>query len=100
MSAAVQESNTMLKAVLNYVAGALLVVMMAVVGYQQTAIGRLEERQYVLQKDAVSEEKLNAMESRIMASVGRELGYVRNEIKLTNDFLEKVVNRLETNPPR
>lgn len=77
--------------VLQWIAGALLTIMLAVVGYQQGQISKLEERQFIFQKEAVSEAKLKNMEDRLNLLVSQRIEDVRKEINLTNRYLERII---------
>jgi len=77
--------------VLSWIAGAVLTVMMAVVGFQQTQISQNENRIYTLQKDSVSEAKLKDMEDRLNTNWNNRIEGVRLEIALTNKYLERIL---------
>lgn len=81
----------MIQQVVQWVAGALLTIMLAVVGYQQSQISRLEERQFIFQKEAVSEAKLKNMEDRLQLGFNQRIDGIRTEIALTNKYLERIV---------
>lgn len=81
----------MMQNVLSWVAGAVLTVMMAVVGFQQTQISQNENRIYTLQKDSVSEAKLKDMEDRLNTNWNNRIEGVRLEIALTNKYLERIL---------
>lgn len=90
-------TNDMVKAVLNYVAGALLMICVGVVGYQQTQIGKLDDRIYTLQATTVTEDKLNTAISRLESSMDTKITSIKNEQQVTNKWLERLMDRLENN---
>jgi predicted PurR-regulated permease PerM len=90
-------TNDMVKGVLSYVAGALLMVCVGVVGYQQTQIGKLDDRIYTLQATTVTEDKLNTAISRLESSMDNKITSIKNEQQVTNKWLERLMDRLESN---
>jgi hypothetical protein len=88
-------TNDMVKAVLNYVAGALLMICVGVVGYQQSQITRLDDRLYALQATSVTEEKMNIAINRLGSEMDTKIGSLRAEQQITNKYLERVMTRLE-----
>jgi hypothetical protein len=90
-------TNDMVKGVLSYVAGALLMVCVGVVGYQQTQIGKLDDRIYTLQATTVTEDKLNTAISRLESSMDTKITSIKNEQQVTNKWLERLMDRLESN---
>lgn len=91
------ESTSMIKSVLGYVAGALLMICVGVVGYQQTQIGKLDDRIYTLQATTVTEDKLNTAINRLSAEMDTKITSIKNEQQVTNKWLERLMDRLETN---
>lgn len=87
----------MIKGVLGYVAGALLMICVGVVGYQQSQIGKLDDRIYALQATTVTEEKLNTAINRLSAEMDSKITSIKNEQQITNKWLERVMDRLEKN---
>ena len=53
-------------------------------------IGKLEERQYVLQRDAVTESKLNVTESRIMLHIDTRLRDLDSKLTIVIDQLGRM----------
>lgn len=90
-------TNDMVKGVLSYVAGALLMICVGVVGYQQSQIGKLDDRIYTLQATTVTEDKLNTAISRLESSMDTKITGIKNEQQVTNKWLERLMDRLETN---
>lgn len=86
------ETNGMLKSIINYIAGALLVIVMAVVGYQNAQMDKMENRIYALQRDAVTDDKLKDTESRINENIKMQIGLINEKITITNDRLERMMN--------
>lgn len=88
-------TNDMIKSVLSYVAGALLMVCVGVVGYQQAQINKLDDRLYALQATTVTEDKLNTAINRLSAEMDTKITSIRNEQQITNKWLERVMDKLE-----
>lgn len=84
-------TNDMVKAVLNYVAGALLMIVMAFVGFQQNQIGKLDDKLYALQATTVTEDKLNTAVNRLSSEFDSKINGIKNEQQITNKWLERVV---------
>lgn len=84
-------TNDMVKAVLNYVAGALLMIIMAFVGFQQNQIGKLDDKLYALQATTVTEDKLNTAVNRLSSEFDSKINGIKNEQQITNKWLERVV---------
>ncbi len=91
--------NEAMKAVLNYVAGALLMILIGVFGAAYSGIkadqAKMEDRIYILQRDSVSEAKLNAMKDELKQDTKNQIDNIRNEIKLTNQYLERVLTSMQ-----
>jgi hypothetical protein len=88
-------TNDMIKSVLSYVAGALLMVCVGVVGYQQSQINKLDDRLYTLQATTVTEDKLNTAINRLSTEMDTKITSIRNEQQITNKWLERVMDKLE-----
>lgn len=88
-------TNDMVKAVLSYVAGALLMICVGVVGYQQSQINKLDDRLYTLQATTVTEDKLNTAINRLSTEMDTKITSIRNEQQITNKWLERVMDKLE-----
>jgi predicted PurR-regulated permease PerM len=91
MATATATANDMLKSVLSYIAGALLMVVMAVVGFQQQQIGKLDDKIYTLQATTVTEDKLNTAINRLSVEIDTKISGIKNEQQITNKWLERVV---------
>lgn len=89
-------TNDMVKSVLSYVAGALLMVCVGVVGYQQSQINKLDDRLYSLQATTVTEAKLNTAVNRLSSEMDSKITSIRNEQQVTNKWLERLMDKLET----
>ncbi len=89
------DTTSMVKSVLGYVAGALLMICVGVVGYQQTQIGKLDDRIYTLQATTVTEDKLNSAINRLESSMDSKITSLKNEQQVTNKWLERLMDRLE-----
>lgn len=68
----------------------LLCLVMAWAGWQQTQLTKMDERIYVLQKDSVTEQKMNAMEQRIIQYTDVRLGDISSKMEVQNKYLEMV----------
>lgn len=90
-----QATNDMLKSVISYVAGALLMICMAVVGYQQSQMGKMDDRIYELQANMVTEDKLNIAINRLSAEMDTKVNAIKAEQFVTNKYLERVIDRME-----
>lgn len=88
-------TTDLIKGVLGYVAGALLMICVGVVGYQQAQIGKLDDRIYALQATTVTEDKLNSAINRLSAEMETRITGIKNEQQITNNFLMRIVDRLE-----
>lgn len=93
-------TTDMIKGVLGYVAGALLMICVGVVGYQQSQIGKLDDRIYALQATTVTEDKLNSAINRLSAEMETRITGIKNEQQITNNFLMRIVDRLEKTEKR
>lgn len=87
----------MVKSVLGYVAGALLMICVGVVGYQQTQIGKLDDRIYTLQATTVTEGKLNTAINRLSSEMDTKITAIKSEQQVTNTWLMRIVDKLEKN---
>lgn len=81
----------MIQTILSWVAGAVLTIMMAIIGFQQSQINQNENRIYALQKESVSESKLKDMEERMQSNFNSRFEGIRLEIALTNKYLERIL---------
>jgi ABC-type siderophore export system fused ATPase/permease subunit len=93
----VADTTSMVKSVLSYVAGALLLICVSVVGYQQSQITKLDDRIYALQAEIVTEDKLDTAINRLSSDMETRITSIRNEQATTNRWLERVVDSLEKN---
>ena len=95
------ETTNNIKGVLNYIAGALLAIVLGVSGtaYMQLSTNqdKLDQRIYVLQKESVSESKLKDTEDRINANTAAQIQSIRTEVVLTNKYLEKLLDEMRSN---
>lgn len=94
--ATANDTSGMIKSVLGYIAGALLMICVGVVGYQQSQIGKLDDRIYALQATTVTEDKLNTAINRLSAEIDTKITGIKNEQQVTNKWLERVMDRLES----
>lgn len=87
-----QPNETMNK-VLGFITNALLVIVMAWAGWQQTTINKLDERIYALQATAVTDQKMEAMEQRITSYVDKSITGLSSQMAVTNKYLEILTER-------
>lgn len=88
-------TTEMIKGVLGYVAGALLMICVGVVGYQQSQIGKLDDRLYTLQATTVTEDKLNSAINRLSSEFDTKITAIKNVQEVTNSYLMRIVDKLE-----
>lgn len=88
-------TTDMIKGVLGYVAGALLMICVGVVGYQQSQIGKLDDRLYTLQATTVTEDKLNTAINRLSSEFDTKITAIKNVQEVTNSYLMRIVDKLE-----
>lgn len=91
------ETTSMVKSVLGYVAGALLMICVGVVGYQQNQIAKLDDRIYALQATTVTEAKLNTQINRLSSEFDTKITAIKNVQEVTNAYLMRIVDKLEKN---
>jgi len=89
------ETTNMVKSVLGYVAGALLMICVGVVGYQQSQIAKLDDRLYTLQATTVTEDKLNTAINRLSAEMDTKITAIKNVQEATNTYLMRIVDKLD-----
>lgn len=81
------DSKAQVSMLLDMASKFLMPLVIAVVSWQQSVIGKLEDRVYVIQKEAVSEAKLQQTETRILAYVDNRLTDLSNKVDLSNQYL-------------
>ncbi|WPJ20647.1 hypothetical protein vBPFY1MI_171 [Pseudomonas phage vB_PF_Y1-MI] len=96
MTIPTDDTHSLIKSVLGYVAGAMLMICLGVVGYQQTQIGKLDDRLYTLQATTVTEDKMNSAINRLSSEMDTKITSMRNEQQITNTFLYRVLDKLES----
>jgi hypothetical protein len=87
------QSSELVSKIVTFVLSALLTIVMAVVGYQQTSIAKLDQRIYELQATAVTETKIVAMEQRITSYVDKSVQGLSAQQAVTNKYLEILTER-------
>lgn len=65
----------------------MIPLMVAFIGWQQGEISKLDERIYVIQKESVSEQKLQQTETRILSYIDSRLADLSNKVDLSNQYL-------------
>lgn len=83
-------ANDTMGKLVSFIANILLVVVLAWAGFLQTQLSKMDERIYSLQKDSVTEQKMNAMEQRIMQYTDVRLGDISSKMEVQNKYLEMV----------
>lgn len=86
------------RSILGWVAAALLTILMAVAGYQQSAISKLDDRIYTLQATTVTDDKLNTALNRLSSDMESRITAVRTEVTLTNKYLERMMEKMDSKP--
>lgn len=76
--------------IVSFIANILLVIVLAWAGFLQTQLSKMDERIYSLQRDSVTEQKMNAMEQRIMQYTDVRLGDISSKMEVQNKYLEMV----------
>lgn len=83
--------------IVGFVTNALLVIVMAWAGFLQTQLNKQDERIYILQRDSVTEQKMNAMEQRIIQYTDVRLSDISSKMEVQNKYLEMVFNNTKKN---
>lgn len=78
--------------IVSFVTNILLVIVMAWAGFLQTQLTKMDERIYILQRDSVTEQKMNAMEQRIIQYTDVRLSDISSKMEVQNKYLEMVFN--------
>lgn len=78
------------KTVADASAKVLLAFVLAWAGWQQAQLTKMDERIYVLQRDSVTEQKMNAMEQRIIQYTDVRLSDISSKMEVQNRYLEMV----------
>ena len=78
--------------IVGFVTNALLIIVMAWAGFLQTQLSKMDERIYILQRDSVTEQKMNAMEQRIIQYTDVRLSDISSKMEVQNKYLEMVFN--------
>lgn len=73
----------------------LLPFILAFITWQQTEMGKLEDRVYVLQRDAVTEQKLSDVEKRLTTYMDVRISDVAMKQDMTNKYLEMVLQSIK-----
>jgi hypothetical protein len=85
-----RQSENGWKALADHSVKFILVLVMAWAGWQQAQISKIDERVYILQRDAVTEQKMNAMEQRIIQYTDVRLSDISSKMDIQNKYLEMV----------
>lgn len=73
----------------------LIAILMAWSGFLSSSLSKQEERIFAMQRDMVSEAKLNALESRFNSRLESEISNVRREQQETNRYLILIMNAIK-----
>jgi len=76
--------------VISFITNALLIIVMAWAGMLQAQLSKMDERIYTLQKESVTEQKMNAMEARIIQYTDVRLSDISSKMEVQNKYLEMV----------
>lgn len=94
-----RDTFEIVKSVAGWIAGALLMIVVGVVGTAYTGLrgdtDQLRAQVLQLQKDSITEDKLKDTEARINSNTQRELGFMRSELQSTNRMMEKILEKLD-----
>lgn len=86
------DNNVNMGKIVSFVTNILLVIVMAWAGFLQTQLTKMDERIYILQRDSVTEQKMNAMEQRIIQYTDVRLSDISSKMEVQNKYLEMVFN--------
>jgi len=75
----------------------LLPFILAFVTWQQTQMSKLEDRLYVLQRDAVTEQKLSDVEKRLTTYMDVRISDVATKQEMTNKYLDLILQSVKDN---
>lgn len=85
----------MIKEILSWIAGAFLTITIAVVGYQQSQISKLDERIYAMQSTVVTEQKMNVAIAQLSKDIDVKISSLRNEQAVTNKVIERAIDKMD-----
>lgn len=81
------ENKTQMSMFIDLASKFMIPLMVAFIGWQQGEISKLDERIYVIQKESVSEQKLQQTEARILSYIDSRLADLSNKVDLSNQYL-------------
>lgn len=94
-----RDTFEIVKSVTGWVAGALLMIVVGVVGAAYSGLKADQDKQAAwileLQKSSITEDKLKDTEARINSNLQREVGLIRSEMQTQNRLLERISDRLD-----
>lgn len=77
----------------------LLPFILAFITWQQAQMSKIDDRVYVLQRDAVTEQKLQAVEQRLTTYMDVRITDVAMKQELTNKYLEMLLQSMKDRQP-
>lgn len=80
---------------LDFASKFLLPFVLAFVAWQQTEFNKLEDRVYMLQRDAVTEQKLSDVEKRLTTYMDVRISDVAMKQEMTNKYLEMLLQSVK-----
>ncbi len=90
-----EQSEKSLNNFLDFSAKFLIPFILAFVTWQQTEMGKLEDRVYVLQRDAVTEQKLSEVEKRLIGYMDVRISDITMKQDMTNQYLKMVLETVK-----
>lgn len=91
------DNKAQLGTMLDFASKFMIPLMVAFIGWQQNEISKLDERIYVIQKEAVSEQKLQQTETRILSYIDNRLADLSNKVELSNQYLHLLLQEQKNN---
>ena len=80
---------------LDFASKFLLPFILAFVAWQQTQFGKMEDRVYTLQRDAVTEQKLSDVEKRLTTYMDVRIRDVSMKQDTTNEYLKMLLQSVK-----
>lgn len=92
-----EQTEKSLNNFLDFSAKFLIPFILAFVTWQQTEMGKIEDRVYVLQRDAVTEQKLSEVEKRLIGYMDVRISDITMKQDMTNQYLKMVLESVKDN---
>lgn len=90
-----QDNNLSLTSFLDLASKFILPFILAFITWQQSEMNKLEDRLYVLQRDAVTEQKLSDVEKRLTTYMDVRISDVAMKQDMTNKYLEMLLQSIK-----